>query len=510
MPQLLCICVANDDKLLGKIQELYNKLYKNEFNHSDATKVLRMLTNIMKKSPSSQLKEFGEQKILYCTVKILAIADEDRQRKYQLNPAKSRNNYKIARKYYCDLLKQFIPDRQQQVIDLVITTVHEEKLWQWLDLCHDLITDLMDYTGHIVVHYLLDKTLMEEINPEDATLIMQDLYEALKNHRWPESHDTVMIIERFLELYSNAINAIEDNLQTRTSFLIRGLEVCIRNIILNLSNDYRLLVISRMCSWAVAENSQSSKIVEYASILEYACYTRKPDLLENILTNEIFPLVMQMIASSVALVSLLGNRVLQYLIDRNQNSSQFESPQIFFEGTKYNLTINEVNRKDKQFLKQHREIIHDTFVDCIMKHSSNGLNLKSTYCTLCLMAIEVPCGFTAAALVCLVMNIQDLTLGNTAMKREISCHIHSTVIAVLTLICCIHQAKVLYYYVNQVMMERASWAPHLNPPLKAHYTSAVHHVMWDKPELFFVDWEIRFGLWKCFRLHTEQIIDKII
>lgn len=58
-------------------------------------------------------------------------------------------------------------------------------------------------------------------------------------------------------------------------------------------------------------------------------------------------------------------------------------------------------------------------------------------------------------------------------------------------------------------MERAQWAPHLNPPLATHYDFAIHHVLWDKPELFFIDWEVRFGLWKCFRLQTEDNHNKV-
>ena len=77
--------------------------------------------------------------------------------------------------------------------------------------------------------------------------------------------------------------------------------------------------------------------------------------------------------------------------------------------------------------------------------------------------------------------------------------------------CWIHEAQDFHDYVNKIVMERAQWAPHLNPPLQSHYNFAVHHVLWDKPELFFVDWEVRYGLWKRFRLHessTEKTINK--
>lgn len=49
------------------------------------------------------------------------------------------------------------------------------------------------------------------------------------------------------------------------------------------------------------------------------------------------------------------------------------------------------------------------------------------------------------------------------------------------------------------MDRRAEWAPHLNPPLMQNYEYAVHHILWNKPNLFFQDWEAGYGLWKCFR-----------
>ena len=42
-------------------------------------------------------------------------------------------------------------------------------------------------------------------------------------------------------------------------------------------------------------------------------------------------------------------------------------------------------------------------------------------------------------------------------------------------------------------------APHLNPPMQNMYNYARQHILWNKPDLFFEDWEVRYGLWKRFR-----------
>ncbi|KOC60124.1 hypothetical protein WH47_08114 [Habropoda laboriosa] len=233
-------------------------------------------------------------------------------------------------------------------------------------------------------------------------------------------------------------------------------------------------------------------------------------LYEKTLTPKIFPLLMQMIASTSKITSLLGNRVIQYLLDRKENKMNFDTPKIFFKDTQFDLKIGPCFKEDKLFCKLHREILHDSLLKSIINHCSSRMNLETTYCTICLIAVEVPCGFTAAALVCLLMNLQDLTLKQSKHHTEVSYHLHATVIAVMSLLCWIHKAKVFYEYVNKIMMARAQWAPHLNPPIQSQYNFAAHHILWNKPDLFFVDWEARYGLWKCFRLReTEEDIQEI-
>lgn len=36
------------------------------------------------------------------------------------------------------------------------------------------------------------------------------------------------------------------------------------------------------------------------------------------------------------------------------------------------------------------------------------------------------------------------------------------------------------------------------------YKYAQHHILWNKPDLFFEDWEARYGVWKCFRAVAQK------
>ena len=262
-----------------------------------------------------------------------------------------------------------------------------------------------------------------------------------------------------------------------------------------------------MCSWAISENTTKDAILDFGSTLEYAAFNHKTNLYENTLTGEIFPLLVQMIGSSNRLISLLGNRVFQYLIDRVENRFLFDTPKIFFQNAHFHLRSSTYHSEDKAFLKKRRDDLYECLLKSVTNHYKHRLNLETTYCTICIIAVEVPCGFTAALLICLMMNVQEKVLTQNSPEREAVYHVHATIISVMSLICWIHKANVFYEYLNKIMMERAQWAPFLNPPIQSRYNFATHHVRWEKPELFFVDWEVRYGLWKRFRLRESIDIE---
>lgn len=129
--------------------------------------------------------------------------------------------------------------------------------------------------------------------------------------------------------------------------------------------------------------------------------------------------------------------------------------------------------------------------------------LLSVYSTLALIVTELPCGYTAASGVCLAMAVQEYTLKNdNGISMEHKHRLHAFVSSILSLVCYIHSATDFYAYIEQIANNRNHSAPHLNPPVRFEYNYADHHVLWNKDELFFNDWEARYGLWKCFRTNA--------
>ncbi|CAL7936131.1 unnamed protein product [Xylocopa violacea] len=477
-------------------------------------KMLKTIINITKNATPEQVIVYKPDAIIGCTLKLLLYYNEALSQADNMCEWKRRRKRRLAKECYRSLLEIYVPEKSKEILKAVLDIIYEVKLWEFQTFCFEIMYILLEHgvSGSLIIHTIWDKIEEPHIHVNDARGIIRILYKLLDVYDWPDTYETVLVIERILNLFYISITST----QTIADFvpyamLKKGLEVCIINLVKHVYNDHLLLIIQYMCSWAVEQGMTDGTILEFGSTLEYAAFMHKVTLYEKTLTPKVFPLLMEMIASSSKIISLLGNRVIQYLLDRKDNKMNFDTPKIFFQDTQFGLKIGPCFKEDKLFCKLHREILHDSLLKSIINHSSSRMNLEATYCTICLIAVEVPCGFTAAALVCFLMNLQDITLKQGKQgQAEISYHLHATVIAIMSLLCWIHKAKVFYDYVNKVMLERAQWAPHLNPPIQSQYNFAAHHILWHKPGLFFVDWEARYGLWKCFRLQdTEEDMQEL-
>ncbi|XP_076243658.1 uncharacterized protein LOC143184930 [Calliopsis andreniformis] len=493
---------------LAYIQQVCSSMPSPSLKEQEAA--LNYIISITKGVSQKQLLSYEPNAaIITCTLKLFFYYNEKLAQSNHLCEWKRRRKRRLVKECYNSLLQMYIPQKSKTILRAVLKMIYENKLWEFETFCFEVMFSLLEcgVSGSLMFHIMWDVVDAPNISIEDTRRIIRILYELLDVYNWPDTHETVLVIERILNSFYISITSMQsvDNTMSQSyTMLKKGLEVCILNMVKHLCNDHLLIIVQHMSSWAVEKGMTDETILEFGSTLEYTAYMHKVTTYEKTLTPKIFPLLMDMIASKSKIVSLLGNRVIQYLLDRHENKMCFDTPRIFFEHGQFDLKIPQCLKEDKLFCKLHREILHDSLLKSIISHYTSRMNLEATYCTISLIAIEVPCGFTAAAIVCLMMNLQDLTLKKQKDHSEVSYHLHATVIAVMSLLCWIHKAKVFYEYVNKIMLERAQWAPHLNPPIQAQYNFAAHHILWDKPELFFVDWEARYGLWKCFRLREGE------
>ncbi|XP_063980219.1 uncharacterized protein LOC135164099 [Diachasmimorpha longicaudata] len=464
--------------------------------------VIARFIRLIKTTRQEQWQDYEADKTLLCTIKVLSFCDEALHHTSYSWGWKEKNNHRTVTTFYFHILKIYFSIYTNKMIKIVIKIVHQEKLWNCEDLCQHIIQGLLNcgINQYEIIDGLFNKTLCRSTSLKDTRTILRMVCSTLETYSWVNNEDSETVIQKLLTLYHNSLS---HNFNEKEVILKKGFEICLLGAIKHLSNYHLISILSQMSLWALEEQFHHDGIIlELTNILEFAAQSYKMDVFGNPLTKELLLLLLKMISSANSSVSLMGNRVFQNLIDRKHNKLQFQTIKLYFENINYNLEINKNKENGQDFLKKHRQVIHQSFLQCVMNHYTSRVNLEASYCTICLIAIEVPCGFTAAALACLLMNIQDLTLEHLDANYSMSYHVHAMILATMTLICWVHKAKVFYAYVNNVLRERAQWAPHLNPPLATHYDLAIHHVLWDKPELFFIDWEVRFGLWKCFRLQT--------
>ncbi|KAF2898472.1 hypothetical protein ILUMI_07704, partial [Ignelater luminosus] len=416
-----------------------------------------------------------------------------------------RRQAKKAMRVYEMLMRVMLPELYNSVMYAIVTFYSESRMWHTEYLCAELLKRLLYISGEneSTVHAILDVAEKTSIvNVREARQVIRVLYQVLDDYPW-DTMDESLLYRLLTMFHKSIIPNIKDSYDYAP--LRKGLEVCIRHILENLPNFHLLKVIKTMIEWTFDEDLPDECLLDFGNLLEYAAILHETYTFKDSLHRDLFPLVLELIASENRLHSLLGNRVMQHMMDRHNNRIHFDTPKIFFDDIHFNITVGEYRTEDKAFIRKYREMIHTTLLASIQLHGVHRINLESSYASIAIMVVEIPCGYTAAAIVCLAMAIQECTLSDDMIDFENSHRLHATVMAIMSLVCWVHKAAVFYDYLKTVLERRAQFAPHLNPPIRATYQYAQHHILWNKPELFFEDWEARYGLWKCFRTRRSRV-----
>uniref|UniRef100_A0ABD2VXV1 Uncharacterized protein n=1 Tax=Trichogramma kaykai TaxID=54128 RepID=A0ABD2VXV1_9HYME len=480
------------------------------------------------KAPAHRMSSSNARLLLKCSIKVLAVCFSNERSSKSKRQSVKRAVFSILR--LC--AKHRNVDSESFLRLIVDLVVRSERLWRRCGeaLCHDLARHLCSPECGLA-EVDLCRELCRGIDRFDDSddrkayvgLLLKLVRERERRDKsnnnnnnsneesWPIDAD---FLRRLLDCYRKATSRRPEHSRYREAAQT-GLEITLRCLLARaMTPDQQLLAIELMISWCLADDgavTNETQVLDYASTLEYAAHVHQAGALHATFTEAIFCSLMRMIGSEVRYVSLLGNRLLQLLIDRGKNLKVFRRPQIFYENMELKLNRGgsaigqSISGEDRAFLKQHRELVHRNLYESIVNHCDDRANLEATYGTVCLLALEIPCGFTAAAFTCLMMNAQKFArTGGEIGSRSHKYYVHALVISVLTFICWLHKAELFHAYLNTIFKKRAKWAPHFNPPMLERYEFAAHHVLWDKPDLFLLDWEVRFGLWHRFRLVNDH------
>ncbi|CAH1119184.1 unnamed protein product [Phaedon cochleariae] len=405
---------------------------------------------------------------------------------------------------YSKLIRIFRPEMHRIILNAIITFYREGKLWQIEFACTELIVQLLEvykYAEEGIEDMLYTIETSTLVNVHEAKYIVQVLYEILKKIRWKRMSEYLM--KKFLSmLESSILPKSTDNYNY--SPLRKGLEICLINTIGNLYTRDLIKLLYLILKKMNAKQIDEETLLCFGNVAVYAAKKYRIKSLRATILKGPLPLIFNLFKAKNSLLMLLATRIWQNLIDRNNNAIIFLTPKIFFQDCNYALNIKKCLEEDKAFFKSVRHLVYQISLNNFF-NAQNRMGIENSFQAVALTLVEIPCGYTASCFITVAMTLQEYAFSITKDDLVRSHHLHATILSLLTLICYIHNAVVFYDYVNTVMERRAEWAPHLNPPLKTHYEYAQHHILWNKPELFFEDWEASYGLWKCFRVKKKPI-----
>ncbi|VEN42891.1 unnamed protein product [Callosobruchus maculatus] len=401
-------------------------------------------------------------------------------------------------KQFTRMIRLFKRIMHRIILNAVITFYKEARLWEVEFPCTELVIQLLEVYKNAeegiedILHTTETCTLM---NIYEAKMLIQVLFEILKKIKWHRMSERLM--KKIVMMYESSISPKSTDSYNYTP-LRKGLEISIRNIIGNLGRKDLVRFLRVILRRLLAPNPEDEVITAFGAIANYAAKKYRVKAKRPCSAKGPIPLLFGLLSSNIPRINHMCLIIWKNLMDVHNNAYQFLTPKIYFQYSSYNIVSATCRQEDKLFYKSIRHFLFEVTLFSLI-HACNRLELEDVYQAMALTIAELPCGYVASCHVSIAMAIQEFALCISTQDLVRSHHIHAFVLSIMTLICYIFKATVFYDYVNTIMKRRAEWAPHLNPPLRAHYEYAQHHILWNKPDLFFEDWETRYGLWKCFR-----------
>ncbi|XP_075991405.1 uncharacterized protein LOC142986694 [Anticarsia gemmatalis] len=504
---------------INELLDFYSPTNLNSSHYQNKVEATKKLLFILKHCKRQDLQASDFKDILYCALTLVFYFGM----RLKLNRLTSRYWYWCGKRQFSKAETAFqktmdmlLPERSEATIKITLTFFTEVSLWPFESFVGQILEVVLYFNRGKTTLFNLMLTDIHYVlfsNVKTARHRMRVLYELLNSSNWViDKHKLLPFVTRLLDLFARSIS--KDNKVCAYRYLSKGFEVCLRRIFERVENQHRLMIITTMLNWFSMVSMNPEDILEFSSLLYHAAEFYKVEeyndsfgegLIEHVLCN--------LVGSPNITYSLVGCKLFKRFVDRQKNRHYLNIPTIFYEFSQVQLKVGECTAGDKGFIRRHREYIHNNIMKAIKFHGTNIVNLRNVYSIICSIVLEVPCGLTAAAAACMLMAIQDMALNAEKIPPCTRYWMHAVVVSVMSLICWVHKAPVLYTYVNQIISRRATEAPQLNPPLMYYYKIGRHHVTWNKPTLFFEDWELRYALWKHFQkvptAQTKEIQRKL-
>lgn len=419
----------------------------------------------------------------------------------------TRANYIHSKVVLKSLLQILVPYSQTEVLHVTSDFFYAFRLWTSLMYVRDMSQLLFICKVSNEEMFMMTCDHIEKYVAKDVNLSKQLLhitYDILKHRNLfhLENVEYLSFVVRLRDMFRSSMSSEIQNY----GLLRRGINVCLRQVCHQLRYNDLLIFISRMIDSVYVAKLTEDDILQFATILEYAANLHSTNKLSDLEMEDVFKNTLELMCSQNSFLSLLGCRLLQYLLDRHGNKKKLVVPMVFFAYSELGVRVAMLDVADEEFIDKHKISIQDSIMCVISNHSSKTANISQLFSCVALILLEVPCGLTAAWTCWVGVKIQDFALKTPLLSKASRHSLHALAISVISVACWVHDSDILYKHIGDIAARRANQAPHLSPPLRTAYTYAQYHVTWDKPDLFMDEWELRYGLWKTFNvLNTKRV-----
>ncbi|EGK96378.1 AGAP013133-PA [Anopheles gambiae str. PEST] len=414
-----------------------------------------------------------------------------------------------------------VPEMLDEVIDTTLKFLQTENLWQVEFICVEILMFVLECRSPSapLLSKLIDRIerflALSDIGQVRHMLSVLQI--VIVSQRWDLMEYSEL--SKLVRFYHSSV--MIGTSRNQIYELRRGFEKCLKNLIprLSIGDLYSFFVM--MLPLVFDTDMSDEARIEFGSTVEHAAstmtvYDPRNRMHTAQVSTFIVEYLLRCIASEDPTRSILACKVLTKLLERGQhNPNQFQSPTIFHMDTYYEIVLATDFAPLQELLVEQRVHLEQALLLAIERHSQRKMNVEVFYQLLCTLLVEAPSGFTASAVSCLLLKVQKMFLNyptdpDSSMladqqQQQHNNRIHATIMAVMTLINWIHRSGSMNAYITQVLHNRFDHAPSLNPPLRERYRYAPHHVSWYERRLFFDSLEIRYCLWKCFRISEEKI-----
>lgn len=403
-----------------------------------------------------------------------------------------------AKKYFKSLMSALIPEKIEAVLATIMEFLRNENLWKTESVCCEILQTMLSCRAlpETVLDKLLDyiEKMISNDNIIECRHVIRVLHSIISDDNFSTMPDTGVI--RLLHMF----HSIVENNDEKMYFICSGLECVLVRILRVIDKDEVGKLFPSFLRLTFQTNLAKLQNRDFGVTLSNAIKRMRSKEMSQNLQPELvrFLLSSMMLESDVK--SFLATHYLTLIIDHFSNYEQFSSPMIFHENTNFEIHLGPEDDEKRSVVEEYRDHFEKAIITNIRLHSNNRDNLNSIYSLICVLVVSNPNGYTIVSIICILMNLQSLLLANDQAKFSVTQanHLHSLIASTLTLVCWVTRAKSLVKYVHEIVNLRYSSARHLNPPIMDNYPAAEN-----KDDFFFDSWDIRYCLWKRYRLYEE-------